>query len=172
MNPSDSTTSSIPCRPRWPTTCSIIGRWTIGSICFGRAFVSGRSRVPKPPTSTTARTSTCRGRRGGRRLVRGRRVGAALAGRRRGPAGPVALALPGDRGRGGVVGRAQLGEPVGGRRLRDVGRALGDEGDRVALAVLPEADVAEVPPDQRRLVVGGLDVLPLGDDELGVLAVA
>src|SRR5690606_39326216 len=67
---------------------------------------------------------------------------------------------------------AQLGRAVGGRRRGDVGRALGDEGDRVALAVLPEADVAEVPPDQRRLVVGGLDVLPLGDDELGVLAVA
>src|SRR5690606_39900773 len=148
MNPSDSTTSSIPCRPRWPTTCSIIGRWTIGSICFGRAFVSGRRRVPKPPTSTTARTSACRGRRGGRGLVGGRRVGAALAGgRRRGLAG---LALLGEGGGGGVVDGAQLGQAVGGRRLGDVGRALGDEGDRVALAVLPEADVAEVPPDQDR----------------------
>src|SRR5690606_11652525 len=107
---------------------------------------------------------------GGRGLVGGRRVGAALAGgRRRGLAG---LALLGEGGGGGVVDGAQLGQAVGGRRLGDVGRALGDEGDRVALAVLPEADVAEVPPDQRRLVVGGLDVLPLGDDELGVLAVA
>src|SRR5690554_5802264 len=161
MNPRDSTTSSIPCRPRWPTTCSIIGRLTIGSICLGRAFVSGRSRVPKPPTSTTARTSACRGRGGGRRLVGARGVGAVVAGGgRRGLAGLVALALLGDRGGRGVVDRAQLGEPVGRRRLGDVGGALGDEGDRVALAVLAEADVAEVAPDQGRLVVGGLDVLP------------
>ena len=48
---------STPCRPRWPSTCSIIGRSTIGSICFGVADVSGRSRVPKPPTRTTARIS-------------------------------------------------------------------------------------------------------------------
>ena len=35
-------------------TCSIIGRCRIGSICFGVVLVSGRSRVPNPPTRTTA----------------------------------------------------------------------------------------------------------------------
>ena len=44
-------------RPRWPTTRSIIGRWPTGSICFGVVSVSGRSRVPKPPTRTTALTN-------------------------------------------------------------------------------------------------------------------
>jgi hypothetical protein len=38
----------------WPMSRSISGTWATGSIDLGMVLVSGRSRVPKPPTSTTA----------------------------------------------------------------------------------------------------------------------
>src|SRR5271165_105125 len=54
--PSESTASSTPWRPRFPRTRSSMGTPTMGSICLGIDRVSGRRRVPSPPTSTTART--------------------------------------------------------------------------------------------------------------------
>ena len=39
------------------TSRSMMGRWPTGSIGLGMVLVSGRSRVPNPPTSTTARIS-------------------------------------------------------------------------------------------------------------------
>ena len=55
LNPSASVTSVTPPSTRRPTRREIIGSWPTGSIDFGTWFVSGRIRVPKPPTSTTAR---------------------------------------------------------------------------------------------------------------------
>ena len=50
--------------------------------------------------------------------------------------------------------------------------ALGHEGDRVALAVVAEADVARSRRSASRARRSRRHVLPLGDDQLGVLAVA
>ena len=57
LKPSASVTSVTPPWARLSTSRSMIGTWPTGSIGFGVVSVSGRSRVPKPPTSTTARIS-------------------------------------------------------------------------------------------------------------------
>ncbi len=44
----------MPWEARCPSTRSIIGTPTIGSICLGAESVRGRSLVPSPPTRTTA----------------------------------------------------------------------------------------------------------------------
>ena len=50
-------TSVTPPLARLSTSRSMIGTCPTGSIGFGVVSVSGRSRVPNPPTSTTARIS-------------------------------------------------------------------------------------------------------------------
>src|SRR4051794_16569993 len=82
----------------------------IGSICFGRVSVSGRRRVPSPPTSTTARkdpitTPPSPGCRRGCPVGRGRTARGCGGGRLRGGGG-------GHRG-GAAGGR---GRPAGGAR--------------------------------------------------------
>ena len=61
-------------RPRssWPMRRTSSGTWAIGSIAFGTVLVSGRSRVPNPPTRTTACISELRrtARRPGRSTMR------------------------------------------------------------------------------------------------------
>src|SRR5687767_13018772 len=52
----DSTTSSTPWAARCPRTRSIIVTSATRSICLGVVKVRGRSRVPSPPTRTTALT--------------------------------------------------------------------------------------------------------------------
>ena len=57
LKPSASVTSVMPLRPRLVTSRSMMGTWPTGSIGLGIDEVSGRRRVPNPPTSTTARIS-------------------------------------------------------------------------------------------------------------------
>src|SRR5690606_28204934 len=71
-----------------------------------------------------------------------------------------------------VVGEAQLLQEGRRLRLRDVGRAGRDHGDREAHAVLGEPDAGEAVTEDLRLGVVVLHLLPLGDDDLDVLVAA
>ena len=57
LNPRPRTTSSIPAAANILTKFSTMGRCPTGNIGLGVVNVSGRKRVPNPPTSTTARIS-------------------------------------------------------------------------------------------------------------------
>src|SRR5215204_3711976 len=122
----------MPWLARWPSTRSIMGAPPTGSICFGVVSVSGRSRVPKPPTSTTAFIGAA-ARTG---------LGASLRRGGRGGAGGWDRGLGGDGRLGGNAlltggdGRLHVGGlRPGGGWLGDV-RALGGERDRDQVAVL------------------------------------
>ena len=54
LKPSANTTSVTPPSANRLTSLRIIGTCATGNNGFGMAYVNGRSRVPKPPTSTTA----------------------------------------------------------------------------------------------------------------------
>src|ERR1035437_2150993 len=135
--PSERTASSTPWAAKWPRTRSIIGCSTMGSICFGVVKVRGRSRVPSPPTRTTAltwrfRQSASRGRCGSRSSGR---CGSRSSGRR-------------DRGRGGRGGGSRLdgGDQVGdggggGLGIRSRGRQK-CHGDHLAVAELERPRVS------------------------------
>src|ERR1039458_694911 len=143
--PMESTASSTPWAAKWPSTRSIIGCSTMGSICFGVVNVRGRSRVPSPPTRTTALTwrfrqsasrSRCSGRRGGRCGGRSNRRSNRRSGGR------------GGRGRGGRGGGSRLD---GGNQIGDGGgRGLGIRsrgrkkchGDHLAVAELERPRVS------------------------------
>src|SRR5712692_10710155 len=47
-------TSVMPCRFNKPSTCSMTGLLTMGTIGLGRTIVSGRRRDPSPPAISTA----------------------------------------------------------------------------------------------------------------------
>ena len=156
-------------------THSIIGRSTIGSICFGVRSVSGRRRVPNPPTRTTAFTARlswcCSGAvRGG--VVRGGARGRSTRELRRCCS---RCRRRGRRRRRRRRRRRDIGHL--GDAIRDVGlrrdrRVLRHERDRERL-VRAEADLVEtVGEDLVRLValgrVGG--VIPLRHLEHAVLA--
>ena len=161
----------------------MIGSLPTVSIDFGTVSVSGRSRVPNPPTSTMACTAasprSCRcplsslssrvGRRPVRRCSRSarccRRLAAGAARCCRRDAGTVS---PGSR-RWRVEG-AELLEVGRRRRHLDVD-VVGHEGDRDRQAVLVERDVVEaarVHLTRARIEV----VLPHDDGQPSVLAVA
>ena len=153
---------------------SIIGRFTTGSICFGAWRVSGRRRVPSPPTSTTALTGCWRP---GRWLPC-----PASSSVRRGRSRRTVHRCAGPRShRGRAAGRwrrrarlevAHVGDPrghVGLRRDRGAGRHERDR-ERVVGA---EPDLVEAGREDlvRLLALGGVvDVVPLRDLELAVLA--
>src|SRR5579871_5147896 len=189
----DRTARSTPWAPSWPSTRSIIGTPATGRSCFGMVVVSGRSRVPSPPTRTTACTSALGGlldgrgrgaaatvhRRGGRwRQLdrrRGRRDGAVLAEVRL-----LVLHRADDRGRWLRRGHAVGDEPdrdeltvreadLRGVRREERGRGDADPGphrelDVADLAVVLRALRADLPGDVARLVPLRAD----GDDELGL----
>ena len=131
--------------------------------------VSGRKRVPKPPTSTTARISRLWWLLRRTVALRGARLAALMA-----PVEPSWYRRRGQRrgagDHGATIGRSKRGQlrsPVG---LRDVG-ALGHEGDREDHAIVGDADVLHVRDDVVERV-GVVVVIPDTGDQLRVLAVA
>src|SRR3954468_655538 len=136
--PQDMITSSTPGRRSRSSMWARNGRSTSGSTGLGTVTVSGRSRVPSPPTRITACTA----------------------------ASPLADALvhqPGRADRGRVERVAPVDEHVAGHRAGDRGEVdapelvpLGDEHDRVGVAHAAERVVGELEPGHEppRLLLG------------------
>ena len=169
-------TWSTPPRSSWPMRRTISGTCATGSIDLGTTLVSGRSRVPKPPTRTTARISRWSWWWRAEVVVaprRGRRRARSPTARRR-RSWWSATAEPGTESGTLSVGSEPVSTAPSARARRPTAasrcRCRGLEGDRDHEAVLVDADVVEVG-HVATAVAGVVRALPDRHRQLAVLAV-
>src|SRR5919202_4831520 len=136
-NPQDMITSSTPWRRSHSSMCTMNGRSTSGTTGLGTVDVSGRRRVPSPPTRITACTGWSS--QGGQGC--------------QGPAPDALVEEPGGADAGGVERVAPVHDEPAAHRARDLAPVevaellpLGDEHDRVGVLERPERPAGELDP--------------------------